>query len=215
MELGHHYQEQAQCRERLSQGQAGREPQRAAGTGGGQHRCQLCNYSSEFRNLYLQHIKNKRHLERQAAAGLEEQEQEVSQELQEVRLAMEQGKQDGEEGVDMNPEPELTLEQNTRLFDQENLKLGTQQELELAKVKQERLLQTVAKEHQGLPVVPASSSHGIVVSLGRGALGLGGGRSMGAGEAREEGGAWVLMRRGRRRGWGGCQEGRVCADSDV
>ena len=178
MELGHHYQEQAQCRERLSQGQAGREPQQAAGTGGGQHRCQLCNYSSEFRNLYLQHIKTKRHLERQAAAGLEEQEQEVSQELQEVRLAMEQGKQDGEECVDTKSELELHLEQNTRLVDhQESFKVGTQQELELAKVKQERLLQAAAKEQQGLPVVPASS-HGIVVSLGRGALGLGGGRSM-------------------------------------
>ena len=154
MELGHHYQEQAQCRERLSQGQGGREPQQAAGTGGGQHRCQLCNYSSEFRNLYLQHIKTKRHLERQAAAGLQEQEvrqelqeqevsqelqeQEVSQELQEVRLAMEQGKQDGEEGMDMKPEPDMDMEKKTKLFDrQENLKLCTQQqELEPGKVNQ-------------------------------------------------------------------------------
>ena len=40
------------------------------------------------------------------------------------------------------------------------------------------LLQAAAKEQQGLPVVSVSSSHGIVVSMGRGALGLGAGRSM-------------------------------------
>ena len=45
-------------------------------------------------------------------------------------------------------------------------------------MKQVGLLQAAVKEQQGLPVVSGSSSHGIVVSMGRGALGLGAGRSM-------------------------------------
>ena len=48
-------------------------------------------------------------------------------------------------------------------------------------MKQVGLLQAAVKEQQGLPVVSGSSSHGIVVSMGRGALGMGAGRSMALG----------------------------------